>query len=269
MGHIKIIVFLLGGLLLAACGSLQPEPTATPTFTVTSSPTATYTHTPTLTPTLNPTLTATPMPRVTFTLSALSDHSTYSGNLGPLSTGQSFEVSFRVMQIDQSSGEEFGHAVEFWLSRSESTTSADFAQDSIALSFIWSRDTDWVVKSRIPGIGYSGPRSRVQIALGQQRSVRISRRSDGVAGFFLDDSSVLTLFDSAALEYAFARVVGTTVDFSYVPLVSSVLRSVVVSPYAGAQPCEQRPSHAYRGGRIAECYIREPSNNRMNPTRPA
>lgn len=64
MRYLKVLAVLVSGITLAACSSLQPEPTATPTLTATStsSPTPTYTHTPTSTPTWTPTLTATPKP---------------------------------------------------------------------------------------------------------------------------------------------------------------------------------------------------------------
>lgn len=53
--------------LLTACNALQPQPTATPTFTVTPSNTATATATSTITPTETPTATATKTPLPTKT----------------------------------------------------------------------------------------------------------------------------------------------------------------------------------------------------------
>ena len=165
-------------------------------------------------PTPIPSPSPTPRPPVTITLSAPSDHYFFSVRLTQLTTARFFDVAFTPRSIDQVEGEAYSHSIEFWLMEATgSANAADLSTDGIALSLSWSRG-EWRLSSRTPAAGYQSLPTRVPIAFGEQRTVRIIRHSAEVVEFQLDGTSVLTLRGSAPPNI-FARVVGAEASFTY------------------------------------------------------
>lgn len=189
-------------------------------------------------PTPLPVPSPTPTPTVTLSLDASADHYRFSSPLARLSAGQAFELTFKPLRINESPDDQFAHAVEIWL-WSAGTTSENFTESGIALSIQWLRDSDWLVFYYTPESRWRDTRQHFQIQLGDQRTVRVVRRTDGVAEFLLDGSSVLTLSDSEAVRLVLARVVGTGAEFSYVPLGSAFLGSFYDARHWALQPCVQ------------------------------
>ena len=161
----------------------------------------------------------TPTPRTTFSLDASADHYRFSSPLARLSVGQAFELTFKPLRINESSDEEFAHAIEVWL-WSSGTTQENFTDSGIALS-LWWLGSDWLVTYYAPESLWRETRHRSQVQLGGQGTIRVVRRTDAVVEFFLDESSVLTLSDSEAPTSVLARVVGAGAEFSYLPLGSA------------------------------------------------
>jgi hypothetical protein len=179
----------------------------------------------------------TPLPRVTFSLDAPADHYLFSTPLARLSAGQSLELTFKPLRINHSPDEQFAHTVEVWL-WPVGATSETYGDSGIALSVAWS-DSDWFVSSYTPEGRWRQTSHRFQIPIGDQRTVRVVRRVDGAAEFFLEESSVLTLPDPEPVRLVLARVVGSGAEFSYTPLSSASPGSLYDQRRFGARPCEQ------------------------------
>jgi hypothetical protein len=178
------------------------------------------------------------VPRTTFSLEARADYYRFSTPLVRLSTGQSFELTLKPLQINESPDQQFGHSVEVWLLTDDATPET-FSEKGIALSLIWLGDSDWRVSSYTPESRWRATNHRVQIRLGDQRSVRLVRRPDGAVEFFLEGASVLTLPASEAARVVRARVVGASAEFSYMPSASTSGASFADSRGSALQTCGQ------------------------------
>jgi hypothetical protein len=185
---------------------------------------------------------------VAFTLETAADYYIFSPRLVRLGTGQSFEVTFKPVRINEAPDEKFGHAVEFWLFQSVSPPT-DLDTDGFGVSLLWGGEGDWIVSSRKPVEHFTQTGLRVQIELGSERVARIARRNDGALEFFIGGSSVLTLSDVPPADNVFSRVVGMRADFSYVPFQVNPLLSVEApSPWpCGLCPGPREPRFS-RGG---------------------
>jgi hypothetical protein len=139
----------------------------------------------------------------------------------PLSPGQSFEITFKAVSLDVVPMEAFLHAVEFWITTATESNSVQAEPSNLALGFGTTGGTEWSMHYWVFGVGYIHTRERSEFALGQPRIVRMTRRSDGIAEFFLDGVSVLTVEDFAIPAFVRARVVGCAAEFSYLPVVSA------------------------------------------------
>jgi hypothetical protein len=91
---------------------------------------------------------------VAFTLETAADYYIFSPRLARLGTGQSFEVAFKPVRINEAPDERFGHAVEFWLFQSISPP-ADLDTDGFGVSLLWAGGGDWIVSSRKPVEGFT------------------------------------------------------------------------------------------------------------------
>jgi len=198
-------------ILVTACGS-------------SNSPTA---------PTANPsgpmTPTAVPPSRLTVSIDVPSDNFGLTNTLAKLSSGESAEVLFRPVRINTVTGESFGHSIVFWLFPSPDVRLDTPSPPGIALGFGWNQRDDWVVVSRVPGAVFQTSGRHVTLALSQQQTVRIARRTDGSTELFLNGESLLTV-PNPAFEYLLGQVVGAAADFSYVPPSAATAIPLVTSP---------------------------------------
>ncbi len=165
-----------------------------------------------------PPATPLPTPTLTFTLDAAADHYSYSRNLARLTPGITFDIAFRLLEINHAETEGFAHAISFWLFRTSTEPDAT-PEDGIALSFIWTSDSLYLIKLRTPpDIGYADTGGRADIQIGDQKHFRVSCGADGTLSFTLDGTTLVTLNSRVEARYLFAQVVGMKATFEYAPI---------------------------------------------------
>ncbi len=169
------------------------------------------------TPNPVPTPAATPIPPITFELDVPADHYQYSRRLAQLVPGTTFEMSFRLQQVNHADVENYAHAISFWLLPGPAVDPA--SKDGVAFSLQWSTASRWLVTVRTPSSNdYDDTGGRVVIAPGDQQRLRVSRGADGAVDFWFNGARLYTVPGSTASDYVFAEVVGARVEFTYSPL---------------------------------------------------
>jgi len=195
-------------------------------------------------PTSAPTPPVVATPPISFTLDAPADYFQYSDSLGHLAAGDSLDVTFSPVVINRAATEAFAHSIAFWLMSAPPPDSPP--ANAVSFSFGWYLDSGWVLGYRTPQVGFTWTSTAETIVIGTQRTVRVSRRTDGAAQFWLDGGNLLTVPDSETSQDLYAQVVGVRSDFSYAPhVVTGAARSAISthreSP-AVRNPCASTPS---------------------------
>lgn len=184
----------------------------------------------------------TPPPRVNLTLDAPADHYVFSSPLARVSAGETFDLTFTLLRINESPDSKFSYTVELWL-WSTTTTHEDFVDSGLALALDWRGESDWLLGYFTPDQKWQNTRRHLQIQLGDQHALRLVRTTDGVAEFLLDGNGILTLADAEPMRVVLARVVGTAAEFSYQPLGTAGLREVFLQ-HSAVYSCGECQRHA-------------------------
>jgi hypothetical protein len=181
---------------LIACGGSNP---ASPTATVPISPAPVS------------------LPPVNFSLEASADHFLFSSRLGQLAPGQHLDIGFAPVQINRADTEGFAHSVDFWLVPGQADPISNGITGVFSFGFGWSSGSTWTQSMRTPQNGFMYTANHPTLPLGNVVTVRIARRVDGTAEFWLGPLLQTTVPDSEPMQGVWAQVVGVRANFSYVP----------------------------------------------------
>jgi hypothetical protein len=162
------------------------------------------------------------LPPVNFSLEASADHFVFSNRLGQLAPGQYLDISFAPVQINRADTEGFAHSVDFWLVPGQTDPITNGIAGVFSFGFSWSSGSTWAQSVRTPQNSFSYTGNRPTLLLGNAQTVRIARRADGTAEFWLGSVLQTTVPDSEPIQGVWAQVVGVRADFSYAPAAASL-----------------------------------------------
>jgi hypothetical protein len=98
-----------------------------------------------------------------------------------------------------------------------------------SFGFNWSSGSTWAQSVRTPQNGFIYTVNRPTLPLGNAQTVRIARRADGTADFWLGTLLQTTVPDSEPIQGVWVQVVGVRADFSYAPAAVTVSSPALLS----------------------------------------